>query len=109
MKKINEWFVCHHCGKDVPPAQQTCRNHCPWCFVSQHVDLEIPGDRATECGGKMVPESYLIANGEIKIRFVCLNCGAEHHNKASRDDEVGELDEVIRSWKGEIEKIWTTL
>lgn len=42
MKKINEAFVCLECGKKVPLADKTCRNHCPYCFVSQHVDADIP-------------------------------------------------------------------
>ena len=45
MKKINETFVCLECGKSVPTAEKTCRNHCPFCFASQHVDGDIPGDR----------------------------------------------------------------
>ena len=42
MKKINEPFVCIQCGKTVPLAKKTCRNHCPFCFTSLHVDGEIP-------------------------------------------------------------------
>lgn len=42
MKKINETFACLGCKKIVPLAQKTCRNHCPFCFTSQHVDGAIP-------------------------------------------------------------------
>lgn len=45
MKKINETFHCLECGKLVPLAERTCRNHCPYCFASRHVDGDIPGDR----------------------------------------------------------------
>ncbi|MEI7918757.1 MAG: RNHCP domain-containing protein [bacterium] len=42
MKKINESFTCIHCGKQISQAAKTCRNHCPFCFVSRHVDGDIP-------------------------------------------------------------------
>ena len=38
MKKINESFICLNCGKKVEVATRTCRNHCPYCFASLHVD-----------------------------------------------------------------------
>ncbi|MBO7095209.1 RNHCP domain-containing protein [bacterium] len=38
MKKINETFICTNCGQEVPLASKTCRNHCPYCFTSLHVD-----------------------------------------------------------------------
>ena len=52
MKKINESFICIGCKKEIPQAAKTCRNHCPYCFTSQHVDGLIPGDRAAQesCG-----------------------------------------------------------
>ncbi|MBO7505538.1 RNHCP domain-containing protein [bacterium] len=49
MKKINESFICVNCGREVPLASKTCRNHCPYCFASLHVDGEIPGDRSSIC------------------------------------------------------------
>jgi hypothetical protein len=62
MKKINETFICINCKKEIPLAAKTCRNHCPHCFVSLHVDGDIPGDRNTACHGKMYPRQYLLAN-----------------------------------------------
>ncbi|MBQ2600698.1 RNHCP domain-containing protein [bacterium] len=38
MKKINESFTCINCKKEIPLAAKTCRNHCPYCFTSLHVD-----------------------------------------------------------------------
>ena len=63
MKKINESFICINCKKVISQASKTCRNHCPYCFVSLHVDGDIPGDRATACHGKMYPTAYEIKNG----------------------------------------------
>lgn len=99
MKKINESFACIHCKKSIPEATKTCRNHCPYCFVSLHVDWDIPWDRATDCGGKMYPTSYEIKNGWMKILFVCQTCGKTHRNKRADDDEVMELDRYIKEYK----------
>ncbi len=106
MKKINETFLCLWCKKNVPLAQKTCRNHCPFCFTSQHVDWDIPGDRAAieTCWGAMYPTIYELKNGMIKILFICSKCGKTHWNKASTDDEIGELDAYIQKYKWLIAK-----
>jgi len=96
MKKINEEFVCVACGKLVSLASKTCRNHCPYCFCSLHVDGKIPGDRTADCYGKMWPKTYEIKNGGMKILFVCEKCGKEHWNKRAEDDEVEGLLSVMR-------------
>ena len=100
MKKINEQFICIHCKQAVPQAQRTCRNHCPFCFVSLHVDSDIPGDRGAECGGEMYPTMYKISNSEMKILFQCAKCGKQHRNKRATDDEVENLDKLIKEYKG---------
>ena len=53
----NESFECEHCYKsvDVHP-EGSARNHCPFCLSSKHVDDVNPGDRASECHGKMQPK-----------------------------------------------------
>jgi DNA-directed RNA polymerase subunit RPC12/RpoP len=99
MKKINESFICVWCGKEVPLATKTCRNHCPFCFVSLHVDGDIPGDRATSCGGKMFPIAYELRNSDYKILFRCEKCWKEHRNKRAEDDEIVRLPELIDGYK----------
>ena len=47
-------FICENCGKEVLPLGYSSRNHCPFCLWSLHLDIN-PGDRASECGGKMEP------------------------------------------------------
>ena len=42
--KIDEEFICENCGKKVKKLGYTCRNHCPYCLHSKHVDVN-PGDR----------------------------------------------------------------
>ena len=99
MKKINESFVCVNCWKIIPLANKTCRNHCPYCFTSLHVDWDIPWDRSSECKWKMYPISYKLKNSEYKILFKCSVCGKEHRNKRADDDEILKLPELINQYK----------
>lgn len=97
MKKINETFTCIECWKVVPLASKTCRNHCPFCFTSLHVDGEIPWDRASTCGWKMFPIKYEIKNSDYKILFACSKCGKTHRNKRAEDDEIINLTEKVKN------------
>lgn len=99
MKKINEWFLCLNCAKQVKSAEKTCRNHCNFCFATVHVDAKIPGDRQSDCNGSMFPIEYFISNWQTKIKFQCTKCSHIHINKVSTDDEVGELDVIIYKYK----------
>lgn len=47
----------------------------------------------------MYPTTYELKNGMIKILFVCVKCGKNHWNKASVDDEIGEIDSYIQKYK----------
>lgn len=107
MKKINEWFICINCKKEISPAQKTCRNHCPYCFVSMHVDGETPWDRNTACQGIMYPTTFEIANWEFKILFECIKCWKKHRNKSSADDEILNLQKLIEEYKYILETKWT--
>jgi len=95
MKKINETFQCIHCKKKILPAQKTCRNHCPHCFASRHVDGKTPGDRASTCQGIMTPINYEYKNDTIKILFECQQCKKHHRNKQASDDNISLLPEQI--------------
>ena len=99
MKKINESFICINCWKEVPLAAKTCRNHCPYCFASLHVDWEIPWDRSSTCKWVMYPVDYQLKNSDYKILFVCSKCGKEHRNKRADDDEIIKLPELIKSYE----------
>lgn len=82
-------FICAHCGKKVDllaPGTKN-RNHCPFCLYSVHVDAEIPGDRASGCGGLMKPVGkFLRANGEEVLVHKCEKCGFERWNRVAGDD-----------------------
>ncbi len=83
----NEAFICENCGKSISPLKNgSCRNHCPYCFFSKHVD-EIPGDRESECKGLMKPIGYEYNSkkGYIIIHK-CQKCGKIMKNKTSFDD-----------------------
>lgn len=83
----NTGFSCAHCNRDVPPlANGSYRNHCPYCLYSLHVDIH-PGDRASDCGGKLEPVGvdYSGKKGWIIIHQ-CERCGEQRRNKAALGD-----------------------
>lgn len=102
MKKINETFQCIHCKKTIFPAEKTCRNHCPHCFVSRHVDDKIPGDRSSSCQGIMVPINYEYKNDTIRILFACQTCKKNHRNKQASDDTISNLHQIIQQRKEKV-------
>ena len=94
MKKINESFICVWCGRQVPIASKTCRNHCPYCLYSKHVDKN-PGDRDEDCHGLLEPVGLEIDSkkGYIII-FRCKKCGKIRNNKAAEDDNMDKIIEL---------------
>ena len=104
MIKINEGFTCENkkCGREVEPvAHGTCRNHCPHCLFSMHVDLEVPGDRLSECKGLMAPIGVEIHKKKgPRLEHLCQECGARVFNRAAHDDNwdfICQLSRVPRS------------
>ena len=88
-----EPFVCEHCGEHVEPlAKGSYRNHCPFCLYSKHVDEEGPGDRASDCGGLLVPVALDQegAKGWMIVHH-CERCGNRVRNKAAPDDQLAEF------------------
>lgn len=84
--KINETFVCAHCSYNVPTAKTTCRDHCPKCLWSLHVDVN-PGDRAADCAGLLRPTSYSShAKKGWMIHYVCQKCGMSRVNRFLEND-----------------------
>lgn len=86
--KIDEEFVCENCGNEVKKLGYTCRDHCPKCLHSKHVDIN-PGDRAEECHGDLEPISVeLNSKKGYVILYKCQKCGAIRKNKAAEDDNI---------------------
>ena len=87
----NQPFTCEVCGKAVESADETCRNHCPYCLWSKHVDEFIPGDRESMCQGLMRPIKLEKEGEEFIIIHRCTKCGKEMRNKAVPDDNLDVL------------------
>ena len=86
--EIDEEFVCENCGKKVKPLGYSCRNHCPYCLHSKHLDIN-PGDRAETCRGILEPIGADIDSKKgYVIIFKCKKCGAIRRNKAAKDDNM---------------------
>lgn len=86
--EIDETFICDNCGKEVPTLGYSCRNHCPYCLHSKHVDIN-PGDRSEDCKGDLEPVALEIDSKKgYVIIFKCKKCGAIRKNKAAKDDDM---------------------
>ena len=97
---IDEEFICSNCGKKVPKLGYSCRNHCPYCLHSLHVDVN-PGDRLETCHGDLEPVGLEINKKKgYVIIFKCKKCGAIRKNKSAEDDD---MDLIIKLSAG---KIW---
>lgn len=85
-KTENNAFTCIHCGREVLPLTNgSYRNHCPHCLFSLHVD-NIPGDRASDCGGSMKPIDVIYHSKKgYQIRHKCMRCGFERVNKIAEN------------------------
>ncbi|WAH39054.1 RNHCP domain-containing protein [Alicyclobacillus dauci] len=84
----NESFTCVNCGNEVEPSQRSCRNHCPNCLHSVHLDI-MPGDRAANCSGLMVPirVEYHTKKG-YQLVHRCQSCGHISRNVVQTDVQV---------------------
>src|SRR5689334_1914124 len=94
----NESFVCVNCQKNVPPLKSGCRNHCPFCLTSLHVDIN-PGDRSNKCGGLMDAVRYEIdAQKGLMLCFKCRRCGVLGRNKAAHEapDAPDDYEKILR-------------
>lgn len=86
--KIDEDFICENCGKNVSKLGYTCRNHCPECLHSKHVDIN-PGDRLEKCKGLLRPVSVEVDSKKgYVIIFKCNKCGMIRKNKYAEDDNM---------------------
>ena len=89
--EIDEEFICENCGSKVEKLGYSCRNHCPTCLHSKHVDKN-PGDREETCQGILEPVgAELDSKKGYIIIFKCKKCGAIRKNKAAQDDNTDLL------------------
>lgn len=87
---IDENFICENCNKEVKKLNYTARDHCPYCLYSKHLDI-MPGDRANECMGLLVPIDIEKFKDTYKIIYKCEKCGKEHKNVMAKDDNINVL------------------
>ncbi len=113
IEQKKETFRCLHCGEMVAVHElmgTKHRNHCPSCLWSKHVDLEMSGDRKSECGGGMEPigltfkhEGYdkygKLKRGEIMMVHRCASCGDISINRAAADDSESSILQIFESSK----------
>lgn len=88
----NEEFTCSQCGFQVKTLKKSCRNHCPKCLYSLHVDKESPGDRLSNCFSLMKPIKleYSGKKGYI-IVHQCEKCKKTMKNKIADDDNFEKV------------------
>ncbi len=88
--EIDEAFICEKCGFRVDKLGYSCRDHCPNCLYSKHVDKN-PGDRKNNCQGLMKPIAMEKFKDTYKIIYVCEKCKKEHKNIMAKDDNINVL------------------
>ncbi len=94
--EIDEEFICENCGKKVEKLGYSCRNHCPHCLYSKHVDKN-PGDREEMCHGLLEPIGIEISSKKgYVIVFKCMKCGQIRKNKVAEDDNMELVYEIAR-------------
>lgn len=83
----DEGFTCVACGAEVPPHGRSARDHCPRCLRGLHVDGDVPGDRASDCGGVLEPVSAVLEAGRWILVYACVRCGAARRNQVLVDGD----------------------
>lgn len=97
LRSRNTPFTCVACRRAVPPRAPSdlgpggCRNHCPSCLASLHVDEQLPGDRASGCGGVMPAVAQRVKHGDRQLLQRCEVCGAAHWNVVAPDDDLAAV------------------
>ena len=111
-KNKKNGFICAHCGRwvsNVAPGTKH-RDHCPYCLWSQHLDLEIAGDRKSQCKGMMEPIGLTFKHegwdkwgkkrqGEIMIVYQCQKCGKISINRIAGDDNPQAIFSLLTKSK----------
>ena len=93
--EIDEEFICENCGKKIKPLGYSCRNHCPYCLHSIHIDI-MPGDRQNTCLGDLVPIDIEKYKNTYKIIYKCLKCGQIHKNIMATDDNFDLMIKIMQ-------------
>ncbi len=89
MIMANDGFKCANCKRIVDPhTAGSCRNHCPYCLFSMHVDESVPGDRASDCKSLMIPIAVELNKKKgTRLIHLCKSCGKKVYNRTAPDDD----------------------
>ena len=93
--EIDEEFICENCGKKVSKLGYSCRNHCPYCLYSKHLDIN-PGDRSNTCQGLLKPIGIEKFKNTYKIIYKCQKCKMIHKNIMAIDDNFDIIIELSK-------------
>lgn len=94
----NEEFLCDYCQTQNSKPERGIRNHCKQCLCSKHVDLEIPGDRESECQGRMVPIRIKSdKKREWVITHLCERCKETSNNMIQSDDNHELIAKLVHN------------
>ena len=88
-----EDFVCDVCGAKVTGDGYT--DHCDVCLWGKHVDMDLPGDRASDCGGLMEPMGVVQEKGDFRIDYRCEKCGHKFRVRRGKNDDMDKLVELV--------------
>lgn len=92
----NETFTCEYCETENTRPERGIRNHCFNCLASKHVDEELPGDRLSECHGKMVARRIKSdPKREWVLQHNCMKCHHKSNNMTQSDDNSELITKLI--------------
>ena len=98
---IEEEVDCENFGNHDSKLGYSCRDHCPYCLYSKHVD-KMPRDREEKCHGKLVPISIETHSKKgYMIIYKCEKCGSIRKNVMAEDDNMDLIIKLSVN-KGEI-------
>lgn len=93
---VDESFICDFCGKNVAKLNYTARDHCPYCLMSKHVDIN-PGDRMEDCHGMLKPIAVENHKKGYKIIYRCERCRQIRKNIMATDDNIDLVIDIMVS------------
>lgn len=99
MIHLDEDFECQNCHFLVSKrGGGYCRNHCPKCLYSLHVDLNLPGDRQSTCFGLMKPIDVILNTKKRNYQLIqqCLKCKYQHAVTVAKDDDMNLILHIAR-------------
>ena len=91
--RVKQNFTCQNCGQKVSGNGYT--DHCPNCLWGKHVDLDIPGDRASDCRGLLKPLRVVFEKGNYRIYYKCANCTHQFRVWADSKDNKDVLVSLV--------------